>query len=63
MLDIWEKHLIRLSKGSHNTKEISRSLAIDELAEIANKLLNIVIRAIDYCPSVDIYFGDFVHAS
>ena len=30
-----------------------------EICEIAQHLLNIAIRALDYCPPVDITFGDF----
>jgi hypothetical protein len=39
---------------------------LDELAETARKLatnfLNICIRALDYCPSVDVQFGEYLRA-
>jgi hypothetical protein len=43
---------------SHDlTKRLSQ-----ELCQIANNLLNIAIRALDYCPPVDITFGDYFRA-
>ena len=34
----------------------------DEACEIANKLMLICIRALDYCPPVDLTFGDYLRA-
>jgi hypothetical protein len=34
----------------------------DEAAKTANKIQNICLRALDYCPSVDISFGDYLRA-
>src|SRR5205085_7300279 len=44
---------------------ISRYLAVRlarEVEEIAEHLLHICIRALDYCPPVDITFGDYLRA-
>ena len=35
---------------------------IEDAGDAANHLLNICIRALDYCPAVDITFGDFLSA-
>jgi len=34
----------------------------DEATKTANHMLNICIRALDYCPPVDIHFGEFLRA-
>ncbi|MEK7738265.1 MAG: hypothetical protein AAB319_11000, partial [Pseudomonadota bacterium] len=41
---------------------ISRARAAEEGAEVADHLLTVSIRAIDYCPPVDLRFGDFLSA-
>jgi hypothetical protein len=41
--------------------DLARRLA-DEICTIASHLTNIAIRALDYCPPVDINFGDFLRA-
>lgn len=44
---------------------ISHDLTIrlaQELSQIAQHMLNIAIRALDYCPPVDINFGDYLRA-
>lgn len=38
------------------------SLLADEARSLARQFLSIVIRAVDYCPPVDITFGDFLRA-
>ena len=60
--------LIRLATGGRGVLEpgeIPVALA-DALAEAASKIagdvLNICIRALDYCPPIDITFGDFLRA-
>lgn len=45
--------------------EISHDLAgrlTDEAAKVADQVLNMCIRALDYCPPVDINFGDYLRA-
>lgn len=37
-------------------------LLADEASELASQILNLCIRAIDYCPPVDIEFGDYLRA-
>jgi len=34
----------------------------DEAAKTAQHVLTICIRALDYCPPVDVYFGDYLRA-
>lgn len=41
--------------------DLAKRLA-QEICEIAGHLLNIAIRALDYCPPVDINYGDFLRA-
>ena len=45
--------------------EISHDLALRlaaEAAKVADQVLNVCIRALDYCPPVDINFGDYLRA-
>src|SRR5262249_10928408 len=39
-----------------------RSLVVEEGARVANHLLTVAIRAIDYCPPVDLTFADYLSA-
>jgi len=60
MLKIWCKRmesLGQISKGYIDSDRVA-----EEAADIADMLLTIVIRALDYCPPVDIKFGDFLSA-
>ncbi len=41
--------------------DLTKRLA-QELSQIAQHMLNIAIRALDYCPPVDINFGDYLRA-
>lgn len=41
---------------------LDRERVIKECADTADRLLNICIRAIDYCPPTDLRFGDFLSA-
>lgn len=41
---------------------LDRERVVLEAAETADRLLNICIRAIDYCPPTDLRFGDFLSA-
>jgi len=55
---IWVKRLTALGDES----KLDRARAAEEGAELADHLLNVCIRAIDYCPPTDIEFGDFASA-
>jgi hypothetical protein len=57
-LAIWVDRLRAIGNGSH----LDRNRAAEEGAELADHLLNVCIRAIDYCPPTDIEFGDFASA-
>jgi subtilisin family serine protease len=60
--------LIRLATngtGVLSAGEISHDLAgrlAEEAAKIADQVLNMCIRALDYCPPVDLTFGDYLRA-
>ncbi|MCS7023755.1 MAG: hypothetical protein NZV14_03055 [Bryobacteraceae bacterium] len=41
---------------------LDRGRVVQECADTAERLLNICIRAIDYCPPTDLRFGDFLSA-
>jgi hypothetical protein len=57
--------LFRAGGGNSESLEISGPMA-NQLAKAANKTANILfkicVRAIDYCPAVDITFGDYLRA-
>jgi hypothetical protein len=57
-LTIWVKRL----KALGNDVRLDRIRAAEEGAELADHLLSVCIRAIDYCPPTDIEFGDFASA-
>jgi hypothetical protein len=57
-VSIWVKRLQHLGDES----KLDRARAAEEGAELADHLLNVCIRAIDYCPPTDIEFGDFASA-
>jgi hypothetical protein len=57
-LAIWVGRLKALGDNSG----LDRERAAEEGSELANHLLSVCIRAIDYCPPTDILFGDFVSA-
>lgn len=60
--------LLRLASGGTGILSqgaISPDLIIrlsDEACEIANKLMLVCIRALDYCPPIDLTFGDYLRA-
>lgn len=59
-LRLW---LIRIGElGKFNERYCNLDMVIDEGAKIADHLLTIAIRALDYCPPVDFEFGDFLAA-
>lgn len=59
-LDIWVGRIEELGTFTGNTRNLD--LVIEEGAKAADHLLTIAIRALDYCPVVDITFGDYLAA-
>jgi hypothetical protein len=57
-LDVWIKRLKVIGDAS----KLDRERAAQEGAEIADRLLTMCIRAIDYCPPTDLQFCDFASA-
>ena len=56
------KRLRRLGATPHAPQNDLLSLLASEAQKIAKEFLSILIRAVDYCPPVDIRFGDFLRA-
>jgi hypothetical protein len=56
--EIWADRL----RAIGSDRLLDRKRAAEEGAELADLLLNVCIRAIDYCPPTDIEFGDFASA-
>ena len=59
-LEIWIRRLDRI--GFIEARKRDRSLVIDEGAEVAEHLLTMSIRALDYCPPTDLSFSDYLSA-
>jgi hypothetical protein len=59
-LAIWLKRLARV--GFIAGKKRDRSLVVDEGAAVAEHLLTMAIRALDYCPPTDLSFSDYLSA-
>jgi hypothetical protein len=57
-LDVWIKRL----KVIGDTSKLDRKRAAQEGADIADRLLTMCIRAVDYCPPTDLQFCDFASA-
>ena len=57
-LAVWINRL----KAIGDTSKLDRVRASEEGAEIAERLLTMCIRAIDYCPPTDLQFSDFASA-
>jgi hypothetical protein len=58
-LEVWVRRLKTIGGRS----QLDRHRAAEEGAEIAERLLTLCIRAIDYCPPTDVQFGDFASAA
>lgn len=59
-LDIW---LSRIAKvGFIEGSKRDRSIVVEEGARVADHLLTMAIRAIDYCPPTDLDFSDYLSA-
>jgi len=60
MAGAWARRLADLTQG------VSGAIAAPQIAEagaeVADYLLTVVIRALDYCPPIDLFFGDFLSA-
>ena len=56
------KRLRRLGATPHAPQNDLLALLASEAQKIAKEFLSILIRAVDYCPPVDIRFGDFLRA-
>ena len=59
-VDIWMARLEKIGFVSGRKKD--RSLVVEEGARVADHLLTISIRALDYCPPTDITFPDYLSA-
>lgn len=59
-LEIWVRRLSRIGPIADNKKDLS--LVIEEGARAADHLLTMAIRAIDYCPPVELAFSDYLSA-
>jgi hypothetical protein len=59
-LQIWIKRLTPLLQNAHST--LARTVAAEEGGTAASQLLNIVIRALDYMPPVDMTYPDYLSA-
>ncbi len=59
-LDIWVARLRKLGTVARGRKDLS--LVVEEGARVAQHLLTIAIRAIDYAPPTDLTFSDYLSA-
>ncbi len=59
LLTVWQARLKPYLQGSG---KVDRGRAVEEGADVADRLLTICIRALDYCPPTDLQFGDFASA-
>jgi hypothetical protein len=59
-VEVWSRRLKRL--GEIRGKGLDRGRVVEEGATIAETLLTMSIRALDYAPPVDLQFGDFLSA-
>jgi hypothetical protein len=59
-IDIWVSRLAKIGYLQKGRKD--RSLVVEEGARVADHLLTMSIRALDYCPTTDITFSDYLSA-
>jgi hypothetical protein len=59
-LDVWSARLSSLGQVAPGF--LDRHRVVEEGADVADHLLTIMIRAIDYCPPAHLSFGDFLSA-
>lgn len=60
-LKIWKRRIDQL--GELERGKVNRLGVVDGAVETADRLLTIIIRALDYCPPADLLFGDFLSAT
>lgn len=54
--------LVRSGGGMPRASAELREILADEAVKLAGQFLSMIIRAIDYCPPVDLRFGEFLRA-
>src|SRR5262249_54354299 len=59
-LKVWQSRIVLYGKLERG--KVSRVGVVDAAIETAEHLLNMCIRALDYCPPTDLVFGDFLSA-
>jgi hypothetical protein len=59
-LTLWTRRIATL--GTFEGKSYNLDRVIEDGAKLADQLLTMVIRAIDYCPPIDVDFSDFLSA-
>jgi hypothetical protein len=59
-LDIWLERLKKVGFIEQGKRD--RSIVVEEGARVADHLLTMAIRAVDYCPPTDLQFGDYLAA-
>jgi hypothetical protein len=59
-LKVWQGRIALYGKLERH--KVSRVGVVDAAVETAEHLLNMCIRALDYCPPTDLVFGDFLSA-
>jgi hypothetical protein len=59
-IDIWVSRLDKIGFLQRGKKD--RSLVVEEGARVAGHLFTMAIRALDYCPTTDINFSDYLTA-
>jgi hypothetical protein len=57
-VEVWAQRMKRLGVVARG--EVARERAVEDGADVAERLLTIVIRAIDYAPPVDLRFCDYL---
>jgi hypothetical protein len=60
-LDLWDRRIREL--GTFGDNQYNLDMVIEEGAKVADHLLTMAIRALDYCPPVDIDFRAFLAAA
>jgi len=60
-LKIWKERIDQFGELAEG--KVNRQGVVDGAVETAERLLTIVIRALDYCPPNDLLFGDFLSAT
>lgn len=59
-LNVWTRRLEEIRTPGARTVHARR--AVEEGSDVADRLLTICIRALDYCPPTDLQFGDYLSA-